>query len=107
MTAGEPTTVTMDREPPDEPPAGGGRRSRWARWAVLLPLATLALILYLVPLPYFVFSPGPARDVIPLIHVEEHPTYPSEGHFLLTSVYFSKASAYDLIVAWIDSSKAV
>lgn len=87
----------------EEPPSS---RSG-SRWLALLPVAALAVVLYLVPLPYFVFSPGPARDVIPLIKVSERATYPSEGHFLLTSVVFDQANAYEIFDAWLDPAESV
>ena len=82
-------------------------RPRGRRWVAVLPLMALALILQLVRLPYFVFSPGPTRDVIPLIKVEGRTTYPPEGHLLLTSVFFSQATLYQIVAAWLDPARSV
>ena len=86
----------------------GRDRSRGGRWALaLIPLLTLAFVLYAVRLPYFVIGPGPAEDVEPLIHVSGTTTYPSQGHLLLTSVTEQQANAYDLLAAWIDPASVV
>lgn len=82
-------------------------QARRRRWLALLPLAMLAFVLYALPLPYFLFSPGPARDVQPLIEVNDHPVYPSRGQLLLTSIYFQRATAVDAVEAWIDPAKTL
>jgi Lon-like protease len=64
-------------------------------------------VIALVPLPYFVVSPGPATDVLPLIEVEEHPVYPTDGRFLLTTVYVNRATAFEALRGWADSSQQV
>jgi Lon-like protease len=102
--------LVPDREqvPPADPTAGPSRSSRWRRWgAILLPLLVLAYILSLVRLPYFVVTPGPARDVEPLIHIDERTVYSSKGHFLLTSVRFRQANVYDVVASWVDPFKSL
>ena len=57
----------------EAPPSAGpartlaGQHHRGHRSLALIPLATLAFVMYFVQLPYFVLGPGPARDVEPLI----------------------------------------
>lgn len=83
-------------------------RRRWlAKLLFLLPVAVLALILYMVRIPYYVVSPGPARDVQPLIHIEDRRVYPFEGRLLLTAVNLRQANVYEAVEAWIDPAKSV
>ncbi|HXF56729.1 MAG TPA: PDZ domain-containing protein [Actinomycetota bacterium] len=67
---------------------------------VLLPLGLVGVALGFVRLPYFVVEPGPAQDVVSLIRIGGHPTYPGRGRLLLTSVLFEPATAYEALVAW-------
>jgi PDZ domain-containing protein len=60
-----------------------------------------------VPLPFFSFGPGPAREVAPLIHVDGAPTYGSSGHLVMTTIQFTQVTALGAMVAWIDPEKAV
>lgn len=53
---------------------------------MFVPLAALFLALRSAPTPLWEVTPGPVRDVGPLIDVEGHPTYASQGDFLLTAV---------------------
>ncbi len=64
-------------------------------------------VLRQVTLPYYVFAPGPADDVTTRITVEGHPTYPTDGRLLLTSVTYYRANAYQLLRAWIDPAQTV
>jgi PDZ domain-containing protein len=68
-------------------------------WLPFLPVAALVLLLTIVPSPYFLLTPGPAEDVVPLIHVSGHPTYQPEGHLLLTAVGFQRARVSQALVA--------
>ncbi|HEX2088568.1 MAG TPA: S16 family serine protease [Actinomycetota bacterium] len=77
------------------------------RWAAWLPLVAFAVILYLLPLPYYVIGPGPAKDVIPLIHIRGHPTHPTNGHFLLTAVLLDRSNVYDALYGWISDEDSV
>ena len=74
---------------------------------MLIPIAALAWILYFVRIPYFVISPGPAQDVLPLIHIDGHPVYPANGHLLLTAVHLQQANLYEAVWAWLDTTQAV
>lgn len=88
-----------------EPEAG-----RWNRWfLVLVPLLLVVVVLDLVRIPYFVLSPGPAEDVLPLIHISGRTVYEPKGHLLLTSVYESRGrvTIYQALRAWIDPSQVV
>jgi PDZ domain-containing protein len=90
---------------PEEPgqPAG----LQWRRFAFLTPLAVLLVILNFVQLPYFVFEPGPASDVEPLIRVEGHQTFPSQGHLLLTAVHLFQPNVYQLVREWLDDAQVL
>ncbi|HEX9235925.1 MAG TPA: S16 family serine protease [Actinomycetota bacterium] len=74
---------------------------------MLVPLATLALVLYFIRLPYFVLSPGPAEDVEPLIHLTGPGTYPSHGRLLLTAIEFRSTNIYGLVRGWADPTESV
>jgi PDZ domain-containing protein len=97
---------SLPRQPEPEPSLPA-RRSRWGKFAFLLPVLALAYIMSVIRLPYFVFRPGPARDVEPLIHVQEHRIYASRGHLLLTSVSLYQPNLYQVLGAWLSPSEAV
>jgi PDZ domain-containing protein len=63
----------------------------------------------LVRLPYLSEGPGPTHDVVPLIKVNGHPTYPPAGHLLLTTVSLSSEplTPLQLFVAWLDPREDV
>ena len=60
-----------------------------------------------VPLPYFALGPGPAREVVPLIHVDGAPTYGSSGRLVMTTIRFTQVTALGALVAWINPEQAV
>jgi Lon-like protease len=60
-----------------------------------------------VPLPLFSFGPGPAREIVPLIHVDGAPTYGSSGHLVLTTIRFTQVTTLGAVVAWIDPEEEV
>lgn len=60
-----------------------------------------------VPLPFFSFGPGPAREIAPLIHVDDAPTYGSSGHLVMTTIQFDKLTALGALVTWIDPDRSV
>jgi PDZ domain-containing protein len=68
----------------------------------LSPLATLAVCLYLVDLPFFFEAPGGARGVLSLIDIDGTQTYDSRGRLLLTTVSVGRSNAYDALRAWLD-----
>jgi PDZ domain-containing protein len=107
----DPSTPPTGPARPDTAAAeapGSTRRRRWrAALIVFVPLALLAVLASMVQLPYYVLSPGPARDVQPLIHIDGRTVYPSDGRLLLTAVNVRRASVYDAVEAWIDPAKSV
>jgi PDZ domain-containing protein len=60
-----------------------------------------------VPLPFFSFGPGPAREVVPLIHVDGAPTFRSSGRLVMTTIRFTQVTALGALVAWIDPEAKV
>jgi PDZ domain-containing protein len=64
-------------------------------------------VLYVIRLPYFVLAPGPAQDVLPLIHIQQHQTFPPGGHLLLTAVNLYQPNAYEALWAWLDKTQSV
>jgi PDZ domain-containing protein len=78
-----------------------------------LSLAPLVLILSLVigttwvTLPYYTEGPGPAREVIPLIHVDGPPQYASAGKLIMTTVEYRQATAFTAFLAWLDPNRRV
>jgi PDZ domain-containing protein len=72
-----------------------------------MPVVALLVILGVVQVPYFVISPGPTRDVYPLIHVRGHQTYPSSGHLLMVAVDFRRANTYEALWAWLSPTEAL
>jgi PDZ domain-containing protein len=79
----------------------------WRKLAFLVPVAVLLFVLYLIRLPYFVLQPGPAQDVEPLIHVQQHQVYASDGHLLLTAVNIYQPNVYEALWAWVDKAQSV
>jgi PDZ domain-containing protein len=77
------------------------------RMAALVPLGALLVAMWAVRLPYYAEGPGPARDVEPLIRIDGATTYPSGGHFILTSVSFRYLNAFGAIHAWLDSNESI
>jgi PDZ domain-containing protein len=60
-----------------------------------------------VPLPYFSLGPGPARDVVPKIHVNGARTYESSGRLVMTTIRFTQVTALGALVAWINPEQKV
>jgi len=78
--------------------------------ALLGPAIAVALLLsVVVKLPYFSEGPGPAHNVVPLIKVEEHRTYPTSDRILLTTVSFSgdRLTPLGLVRAWLDPKEDI
>jgi PDZ domain-containing protein len=80
------------------------RRLRFGGYVILVAVAFAA---GWVPLPYFSFGPGPAREVVPLIHVQGVRTYGSSGHLVMTTIQFTQVTALGALAAWIDPEQAV
>ncbi|HZD80571.1 MAG TPA: S16 family serine protease [Actinomycetota bacterium] len=79
----------------------------YRRLALILVPLILVVAATTIWLPYYSLGPGPAREVEPLIHVVGHPTYGSQGRFVMTSVRFSKLTALGALVAWLDPNRSV
>jgi Lon-like protease len=77
------------------------------RSAGYLLLVAAAIGVSWIRLPYFSFGPGPAREIGPLIHVGDAPTYGSAGHLVMTTIRFDKLTALGTLVTWIDPDRSV
>jgi Lon-like protease len=82
------------------------RKRSLVLWISGVTAAVLLLAAAWVPLPYYSEGPGPAREVVPLIRVEGHPTYDS-GHLVMTTVSFRQLTGILALVAWIDPDKRI
>lgn len=71
-----------------------------------IPVAAVLLAAAWIPLPYYSVGPGPAREVVPLIAVDGHPTYDS-GKLVMTTVSFRKVTGLTATIAWLDPNVAV
>jgi len=60
-----------------------------------------------VPLPFYALGPGPARQVVPLIHVDGARTYTSSGRLVMTTIRFTQVTALGAVVAWLNPEQAV
>lgn len=80
----------------------------------------LSLVLFFIPFPYVIFSPGPTYDVLAsgskdggkLIEVKDAKTYPTDGHLLMTTVSSlggptSSVNLASLIYAWFDPNSQI
>jgi Lon-like protease len=94
-------------EPPGVSPVKGIHPWRYVIASVILILLVLAA--FLLPLSmYYVYLPGPARDVESLVEVDGAKTYSSEGSLFLTTVTVdTEVTFVDLVQAGLDSQKAV
>lgn len=81
------------------------KRSRLL-WIPMAAGAVALLAAAWIPLPYFAVGPGPAREVVPLIAVDGHPTYDS-GKLVMTTVSFRKVTGLTAMLAWLDPNEAV
>lgn len=94
-------------EPPGVKPVAGIHPWRYVIAGVVL--VGLALAAFLVSIPmYYVYLPGPARDVESLVDVSGAKSYSSEGSLFLTTVTIdTEVTFVDLVQAGLDSQKAV
>ena len=81
-------------------------RRTW-RSAGSIILIAAAIAVSWIRLPYYSFGPGPAREVAPLIHVEDVRTYGSAGHLVMTTIRFDKLTALGMLATWIDPDRSV
>lgn len=77
------------------------------RIVAAVPAAILLACLYLVDLPLYILSPGPADDALPLIDIDGRETFPSEGRLLFTTVYAAPGNLYYVLRAWLDDEARV
>ncbi len=77
------------------------------RLVAAVPVAILLACLHLVDLPFYVLSPGPADDALPLIDIDGRETYASEGRLLFTTVYAGPGNVYDVMRASVDDAARV
>jgi PDZ domain-containing protein len=70
-------------------------------------LIVVAFAVGWVPLPFFALGPGPARQVVPLIHVDGARTYRSSGRLVMTTIRFTQVTALGAVVAWLNPEQAV
>ena len=82
-------------------PLAAARRS-WFRgwgWFVLMAIVLIGAYGLSRPLPFYVFSPGSATQVGPLVDVPAEQDYPHRGQVLLTTVSVRRALPLDLVWA--------
>ena len=80
---------------------------RRLRSAGIILLIAVAVGVSWVRLPFYSFGPGPAREIAPLIHVEDARTYGSAGHLVMTTIRFDKLTALGMLATWIDPNRSV
>lgn len=75
-------------------------RQTWLALAAAVTFVVLALLITVLPVPYVVYSPGRAYDVLavdaqgePALQVEGLPTYPPTGELHMTTVAVTRADA--------------
>jgi Lon-like protease len=81
------------------------RRALRSAGAVLLIAAAFAI--GWVRLPLYALGPGPPREIVPMIHVEDATTYGSSGHFVMTTVRFTQVTSLGALLAWLDPDRLV
>lgn len=100
-------TSDWDLPPPPVPPV-----TAVSPWRILVAVGIAAALLvgaFLVPIPvFFLYVPGPVRDVEKLVEVDDAKTYSSEGQLFLTTVSIkTSVTLVDLISAGLDPHKDV
>jgi PDZ domain-containing protein len=94
-------------DPPGVKPVAGLHPWRYVVGGVLVVALGLASFLVSIPM-YYVYLPGPTRDVESLVDVTGAKTYSSEGTLFLTTVTIdTQVTFFELIQAGLDSQKAV
>ncbi|MFN2594956.1 MAG: PDZ domain-containing protein [Actinomycetota bacterium] len=94
-------------QPPGIEPVKGPHVLRWAILGLLALVLLIAAFRVSIPV-FYVFLPGPARDVERLVVVKGQPTYSSEGSLFLTTVSEDiNVTFVDLVEAWLDPHKTV
>lgn len=85
------------------PPPRPRHRLRWTL-AIIAGLLLLALVASLfIPVPYYLISPGSARETEPLVNVQGGPEFPpEEGAIYFTTVSSRPARAFTALLGWLD-----
>lgn len=63
----------------------------------LISLSLILVIAYLFPIPYYVSKPGMAKELEPIIEVDNGTT--SNGSFMLTTIQMGKANVFSIALA--------
>ncbi len=94
-------------EPPGVKPVRALPIVRWIVAGVLV--IALAAAAVFVPIPlFFVYLPGPVRDVERLVQATEAKTYSSEGRLFMTTVSVdTSVTLVELVAAWIHPEQQV
>jgi PDZ domain-containing protein len=76
--------------------------------SIALPLVVgLTWLGFSYRLPSYGIGPGPAREVEPLISVEGHQVYPSQGKLVMTTISFRQLTPVTAVAAWLDPNEDV
>lgn len=73
----------------------------------IAPVAALIVALSVVDVGVFALSPGPAREVLPLIELDGPQTYQARGRLLLTTVSVSRVEVFRAIQGMLDPAVQV
>ncbi|MDQ4143056.1 MAG: PDZ domain-containing protein [Actinomycetota bacterium] len=96
--------------PPPPPGVSEVRGPRGIKWIVFLAVVlVVAAASNWIPVPvFYIYQPGPVRDVEELVEIDEAQTYSSEGRLLLTTVNVKvDVVLRDWVVAMFDPSATV
>jgi PDZ domain-containing protein len=95
---------TNDWDLPPPPVAPVADRSPWRLVAAMAIAAALVAGAFMVPIPvFYLYVPGPVRDVEKLVSVDGAKTYSSEGQLFLTTVTVDPTVTFaDLVKAGLD-----
>jgi Lon-like protease len=83
------------------------RIKRFLSVAPLVAVFALVIGTTWVTIPYYTEGPGPAREVLPLIHVDGPRIYDSSGSLIMTTVEYRRATAFTAFLAWLDPDRRV
>lgn len=94
-------------DPPGVQPVKGLPVWRWVITSILV--VGLAVAAVLAPIPvFFLYVPGPVRDIHELVDVTDEKTYSSEGSLYMTTVSVdTNVTLVELVIAAIDAEQAV
>jgi PDZ domain-containing protein len=107
MSTTDPAAPDRLEESFESGPGAPARRTPWRLLAAGAAVVLLAFLLFVVRLPYFVFSPGPTENVVEHISVDGATTYPTASDLRLTTVYYRQANLFQILDAWLDPAQSV